>query len=223
MDLNFLLSGMVSFLFTMMILSYLLGDNVLFRIGIYLFVGASAGYVTTISIQQVILPRLITPLLNGQNIGINIIILLLAVLVLMKMSQQLSGLGTPVMAGLAGIGAAIAIGGALSGTLFPQIGAAIRPFDLQLPGSNLFRGMVTLAGTICTLVYFQFGAKKLPDGSTQRSQIVEILARIGQFFIAVTFGMLFAGVYATALAALSERLDSILAFLINQIIFGLFF
>lgn len=43
--------------------------------------------------------------------------------------------------------------------------------------------------------------------------LIQILGRIGQVFIAITLGALFAGVLSAALAALIERL----AFLINVI------
>jgi hypothetical protein len=39
------------------------------------------------------------------------------------------------------------------------------------------------------------------------------MAKIGQVFIAITLGALFAGVYATAITALIERLDFIMQFL----------
>ena len=38
------LSSLTGFIFTVLILSYLLGDNPLFRVGIHLFIGISVGY-----------------------------------------------------------------------------------------------------------------------------------------------------------------------------------
>ena len=39
--------------------------------------------------------------------------------------------------------------------------------------------------------------------------LIEVLSKIGEVFIAITLGALFAGVYLAALAALIDRLDFI--------------
>jgi hypothetical protein len=49
----------------------------------------------------------------------------------------------------------------------------------------------------------------------RRNPLVNILAWIGRGFIAVTFGVLFAGVYMAALTALIERMDSIRTFFLQ--------
>ena len=60
-----LITGGLGFLFTVLIFSYLLGDNPLFRIGTYIFVGVTAGYVAAVAMWQVIYPRLLYPLAYG--------------------------------------------------------------------------------------------------------------------------------------------------------------
>ena len=65
---------------------------------------------------------------------------------------------------------------------------------------------------IGTLVFFQFGATQKVDGSVQRNILVNILSWVGRVYIAVTFGVLFAGVYMAALTAMIERMDSIRSF-----------
>ena len=69
-----------------------------------------------------------------------------------------------------------------------------------------------LVGTITTLVYFHFGAKATAGGP-QRSKLVIWLGRIGQVFIAITLGVLFAGVFAASMTALIERLNFLWYFL----------
>jgi hypothetical protein len=69
-----------------------------------------------------------------------------------------------------------------------------------------------MIGTILTLAYFQFGAKRAADGSVKRNPILESLAWLGRIFIAVTFGVLFGGVYIAALTAMIERLSSMINF-----------
>ena len=60
-----LLSAGVSFIITVLVLSYLFGDNPLFRAAVYIFVGVSAGYVAAVAWNQVILPQVIQPVLVG--------------------------------------------------------------------------------------------------------------------------------------------------------------
>jgi hypothetical protein len=217
-----LLAGIVSFLLTLMIFSYLLGDNPLFRVAVYVFVGVSAGYVAVVILYQVILADLLVPLFTASLIErlLLIIPMILSVLIMMKISRQLSWLGSPAMAYLVGAGAAVAVGGAVLGTLFPQTLAAFNfPSFISAisdrtgaEAQRLAYGLVVAFGTISTLIYFQFGAGVQPDGTVSRSRIVEAISWVGRIFIAITFGMLFAGLYAAAMTALIERLNFIINF-----------
>ena len=74
---------------------------------------------------------------------------------------------------------------------------------------QLFNAVVMLVGTVATLIYFQFGVRSKTALTPERPGWMEAIAWIGKIFIAVTFGVLFAGVYAAALAALVERLGFI--------------
>jgi len=69
-----------------------------------------------------------------------------------------------------------------------------------------------LAGTTFTLASFHFSASRAPDGTAKRNRILDIIAWVGRIFIAITLGVLFAGVYMSALTAMIERLSSILNF-----------
>jgi hypothetical protein len=79
--------------------------------------------------------------------------------------------------------------------------------------ATLLQGVVMLAGTVFTLGYFQFTAGRAPDGTPRRNVLFEGIAWVGRIFIAVTFGVLFAGVYMAALTAMIERLSSIINFI----------
>ncbi len=71
-----------------------------------------------------------------------------------------------------------------------------------------------LLGVIGTLVYFHFGARQQADGTAKRNILVNILAWIGRIYIAITFGVLFAGVYMAALTALIERMDALRSYIL---------
>ena len=114
------------------------------------------------------------------------------------------------------------------GTIFPQTQAtfslpsiaSMKPelaklFDSSIPKPNLesfFEGLVIIVGTVTTMIYFQFGVRS-KSGEAKPGRVTKILNWIGQFFIAVTFGVLFAGVLAASMTALIERWSSIVIFL----------
>ena len=221
-----LITGVISFLFTLLIFSYLLGDNPLFRIAVYVFVGVSSGYIASVVWWQVILPRLFNPLVSAMISGslaekiIMLVPLLGAGLIFMKVSPRLAGIGRIAMAFLVGVGAAVTLAGALTGTLIPQVLGTVNAFDMVAAKAQnidiveaVFSGTFILAGTVFTLIYFHFGARPKADGSMRRFGLIEISAWVGRIFIGITLGAVFAGVYAAALTALIERVSSLINFI----------
>jgi hypothetical protein len=199
---------LVGFFLTLLVFSYIFGDNPLFRFTSYLFVGVAAGYLAVLVIYQVLLPRLVSPLLDGSLIVI--VPLVLCILLLTKFVPRLAQIGSLPMAYLVGAGAAVMIGGAVMGTLLSQIQASIGIFDLRTstnPLMQLLEGAFLLLGTISTLLYFHFGAVPNVEGTLKRSPLIEFVAKIGQIFIAITLGALFAGVLSATITALVERMD----------------
>jgi len=201
----------ISFILTVAVFSYLLGDNAVFRFVSAIFIGATAGYFAVIIIFQVILPRLVAPIMAGSLI--TLVPLLLSGLLILKLSPKLARFGDISMAYLVGVGAAVAIGGALMGTLIGQVKGALNAFDTSADSSIsplfiILEAAFMLLGTTATLVYFNFSAKK---STGKRGALTSFFAWIGQFFIAITLGAVFAGVLTTALTALLERSDYIVA------------
>lgn len=196
-----IISGIIGLVLTLMVFSYLIGDNLLFRIAIYLFIGSASGYAASVVWYQLLFPRLQSlPLNDPLQLLLGVVPFFLGVMLWAKLLPRISWVGNFAMAVLVGVGAATAVGGALTGTLLPQTQAAMDIFSV--------RGFVMLIGTALTLIYFQFSAKRVSDGSVKRNAIIELLAWFGRIVIAVTFGVLFAGVYMSALTAMIERLSS---------------
>ncbi|MCK6539439.1 MAG: hypothetical protein L6Q26_05215 [Anaerolineales bacterium] len=206
------ISAFIGLVLTLMVFSYLIGDNLLFRVAVYLFIGVASGYAAAVIVEDVLLAKFQSlPLNDPAQLLIGLIPFFLAATLLAKLSPRLSWMGNFAMAVLVGVGAATAVGGALAGTLIPQAQASMEA--LNSPSLfGLVEGGVMLTGTILTLVYFQFGAKRAADGSVRRNSIFEALAWLGRIIIAVTFGVLFAGVYMAALTAMIERLSSMFNF-----------
>ena len=211
-----IISALVGLILTLMIFSYLIGDNPLFRIAVYLFIGVSSGYAATIVWHYVLVPKLFEPLRDPAQLRVLLIPLLLSFSLFAKLSPRISWIGNFAMAVLVGVGAAAALGGALLGTLIPQVQASMDAFDVRAAGgvSNAFlmliEGIVMLVGTVFTLASFHFSAQRAADGTPKRNRLFEGIAWIGRIFIAVTFGVLFAGVYMAALTAMIERLSSMI-------------
>ncbi len=181
--------------FTILVLLYAFGDNVFFRTVIHIFIGVAAGYAGAVAISNVLIPQL----MNLTFFGMAVPFLLIGML-LMKLSPQTSMFGNPASAFLVGVGAAIAVGGAIQGTLLPQINGASNYFN-----SGFIQGILILLGATTTLISFHFSIKSSPNQIPKRNLIMEWVSSVGKVFISITFGVIFAGVYSAAMTALVER------------------
>lgn len=223
--------GMVGLLLTVMILSYLIGDNLFFRLATSLFVGVTAGFLTLLIINQIVWPFLLQPLITGSWIARLWVVVPLGLAVLLVISQfpRFSGAGRVPLAFLAGLTAAIAIGGAVFGTIIPQMRAVVAVFDplswYQVPGQTWLRVMdavVMLIGVVATLSYFHFGRGRQQaddEGNTARPRVFEAMAKVGEVFIGVALGAIFAGIFSTALLAMIDRILFISQF-VTQLLGG---
>lgn len=208
------IGGLIGFVLTLMVFSYLIGDNPLFRFTLHLFIGVSAGFAATVVIYNVIFPRMFVPLISGQGTEqyLALIPIILAGLLITKISPRFAFIGNLPMAYIVGVSAAAAIGGAVLGTLIPQTLASMNLLDVNTSqafdadqGLRLVNGIIILIGTITTLAYFQFSNLSALSEKTQLQTWIEALGQIGQVFVAITFGFLFAGVFSAALTALIGR------------------
>jgi hypothetical protein len=229
------IGALIGFLLTIMVLSYIIGDNALFRLAVHIFIGVASGYAAVLILYNVLWYQVLVPVLQifttGKFDGLITYVthvvpaVILGVWMLTKASPRLARFGTPVLAFLTGVGAATVVAGAVRGTIFPQVGASVNLLNTHSAPSELkslvgwfINGLVVLVGTVTTLIYFQFGIKRQEEGvPVQRSVILDYISTVGQGFIVVTLGVLFTGVYMAALAALIDRIrflwDIILRFI----------
>ncbi len=212
----------LGFVITVVVLSYVfVRDWAVFRWAMHIFIGVTAGYAGAVAVRNVLWPMLFQPLIFDHTLLL-LVPLLLVLLLLTKISQgNLSRLGNVSVAFLVGVGAAVAVGGAVKGTIFPQVAATTDVFNLHLMadqgvgfGEFMLTGIFMLVGTVTTLAYFHFGAKPRPHRSPARAFWISWLARVGEWFIAVTFGVLFAGVYLAAATALAASVNILWQFVL---------
>jgi hypothetical protein len=222
-----LAGGIAGLLLTLMVFSYLLGDNFLFRLAIHIFIGVSAGYVAVMVVYNVLFPQLILPFLSGDRVRMLFVVLplLLSGLLLTKSSTRLANWGSPAVAYLVGVGVAAVVGGAVLGTIFPQIGATVRLFDVPVSavntvslGQQMIDSSFILVGTLTSLIYFHIGGKARLNQPAQRAPVIEVLAAVGGVFIAIALGVIFAGVYAASLTAMVTRLHAVIDFILALVV-----
>ncbi len=198
----------IGFILTLMVFSYLLGDNFLYRLAVYVFVGLTAGFVTMLTVESVLLPWMRATLLSGESGGqlLGALPLILGLLLVLKGSARFNRLGNLGMAFVVGIGAAVALVGAISGTLLPLANATT-----SSAGADALNGFILVLGVISTLVYFQYLARRSSAGETRRGLVVRAVGAVGQGFIVVTLGALYGGAILSGLVIFSERIAFILS------------
>lgn len=216
-----LIGGWVSFVLTLLVFSYLLGDNFLYRIAIHVLVGVAAAYAVIVAAESVVVPWLDETLLadtagrdSATMAGLRVmgtIPFLVGVLLLFKYSPRLAPVGDLGLAFVIGVGLAVALAGAVAGTVIPLARAAGRSV-----GDDTLDGIVIVVGVITTLVYFQYSAVERA-GRLQRPRPVRALSAVGQVFVTVTLGALYAGAILTSLAIFSDVFRTQLEFILDRI------
>jgi hypothetical protein len=226
-----LLKNGVAFLLTLMVLSYLIGDNPLYRIAVHAFVGVAAGYTTVVVLQSVLIPRFLD-LYRLVNIGINqgdwipftvqVIPFAFGFFILLKAVPGIAPLSNFAMAHVVGVGAALAVGGAIVGTVFGQLQASwVNPLaadqvsNILLTGAQVLFGFV---GAAAVLLYFSYTGKSLPNGRGERWRIMIPAAWLGQGFLAVGLAVLYAGAVAASLAILVSRVEFMYSFIVEDLL-----
>lgn len=205
---------------TLLIFSYLLKDSLLYRWALALLVGSATGYALGTAVDFV-LRRWIRPALEGPDpvtqVGY-IVPLLLGALLLLKgfpprrFLGRIATVGNLSLGFLVGVGAAVAVSGALMGTLIPQIMATGAAVTLEGGVLSLVQGLVLALGTSMTLLVF---TARRPTGA-DASAWSRFWRAIGHFFLAVALGVAFAGAITSGLTALVQRIVQFLE-LITQV------
>jgi heme/copper-type cytochrome/quinol oxidase subunit 2 len=116
---------------------------------------------------------------------------------------------------MTGVGAATVIGGAVLGTIFPQISASADQLNIHSAPTELnnlvgwfINALIILVGTVTTLIFFQFGVRHHEEGEPEKQPVIlEYISTVGQGFLVITLGVLFAGVYLATLSALIDRIQ----------------
>jgi hypothetical protein len=207
-----LIGLIVGTLLTLLVLSYILGDNPLYRLALHLLVGATVGYgvaVTTVTVLQATLPALRSE--SPERVRV-LIPLILGMLLLFKGFPRWSAWGNFSTALLVGVGTAVAVSGAVMGTIIPQAAAVGSLGDWLREGSyGLLNGFLVTLGTIGALLAFAFTVPRQPTLRRLWNGSVGVLGQMGRLFLLAAFGAAFATALTASLTVLVGRVYAVTA------------
>lgn len=196
------ISFVISLTLTLVIFSYLLGDNFLYRLAVSIFVGLTAAFTSIVTFQSVLLP------LTRSGRG-NVILFLLgglfALLLLLKPIRSLRILSNFALGFLIAVGTAAAVVGAVSGTIIPIVNQTA-VIDTSANLMNTISTVIVIIGVISSLLYFGYHARINVQGEAERGPVMAVAATIGQGFIVVTLGALYGAAILTSLTILTGQL-----------------
>jgi hypothetical protein len=207
----------VAALLTLMVYSYLVGDNPLFRLAEHLFVGTAVAYAVVVAFHSVLNTQLIFPLVYDPQTNWPLLIpAALGLLLLTKARSSIAWVGNSAVALLFGVGAALAIGGALSGTILPQVQATFVSLSPPHLGEGFWGwaraadNLILVVGTIATLLYFAFNVSRQNLLARIRAEFLRPWAALGRWIIMITFGAIFANTVMARVSLLIGRVQFLL-------------
>lgn len=199
-----------AFILTLAVFSYFIGDNPFYRLAIHMFLGVAAAYATIVVLQSAVIPQaqlMLTAVLAGDWFLVVLLAVpwLLGVLLLLRASAGLAPIGNVAIAVMVGVGAALAVGGAITGTLIPQVFAS---WD-SASNFNIVPWFLGVLGTTTVLLYFLYIGRKSPGGRGERPIGAKQIAWVGQGFLAVALAALYVGALAAYFSIFVERVGFI--------------
>lgn len=193
----------IGFLLTLAVYSYLWGDNPLYRAAVHLLVGVSTAYASLLALRLAILPSLRT-LVTGQKVDLLWLIpVVLGALLLLKVTPQSGGFGNGAVWLMVAVGSAVALIGAVSGTLVPQVSTVQRTIA----------GVTSALLTMTVLYHFQMTRVKRSGQDQPWTRVPawqRAIQNIGRGVLMLTLGAVFAGTLTTSLMLFVGHLNTMI-------------
>lgn len=189
--------------------SFLYKDNPFFKLGEHLYVGVSVGYGLIITYYEVMVKKLYVPMVQQGNWWL-VVPLLLGLLVLARFIPAISWLSRISFAFIVGFGSGAAIPRVISSYILQQVQGTLKPLVVNGAGGMAwftFAGLNTLlilVGVVSVLFYFFF--------SIEHTGIVHRAARVGIYFLMVSFGAAFGYTVMARMSLLIGRFDELIQY-----------
>ena len=147
----------VAALLTIVVFGRIFGERRVFALGQYLLAGLATGYLAVLAVREVLIPRLVGPLLGDAGAHLALWLALPLVVAMVGVGYLPRRVAAVPVALLVGGIAAFALGGAVVGTVLPQLAAGI-----VAPGGTgtVVNGLVALIISALVLVSFVHGVPR---------------------------------------------------------------
>jgi len=207
--------------FTLAIFSFLFKDNPIYKIAEAILVGVSAGYWIVVAFWDVLVPNLLgkispataqawaIPGLSGTDAVpqyIYLVPLVLGIMLLCRLLPNVSWISRWPLAFIIGAFAGIQMLGFLHGDFLAQIRNSILPLAVMDQGQfdpwGSFHNTLIVAGVLCCIAYFFF--------SFEHKGAMGGAARVGMWYLMITFGASFGYTVMGRIALLAARLEFLL-------------
>ena len=189
--------------------SFLYKDNPFFKLGEHIYVGVSVGYGLIITYYEVMVKKLYVPMVQQGNWWL-VVPLLLGLLVLARFIPAISWLSRISFAFIVGFGSGAAIPRVISSFILQQVQGTLKPLVANGGEGGVwftFAGLNTLlilVGVVSVLFYFFF--------SIEHTGVVHRVARVGIYFLMVSFGAAFGYTVMARMSLLIGRFDELIQY-----------
>jgi hypothetical protein len=194
-----LIGTWIAALLTIFALSFLYKDNPLFRFTESLFAGVSLGYYIGTTLNQTFMPNLITPLTHDFAHNWDLLVPgLLGVLLYMRYLPKGGWIARYALAIYVAYYIGLDFTRRLHGEVLPQLARLIVPLS-KFDSHTILYSLVFAVGVLSVLVYFFF--------SKEQDRVTKRVARLGIYFLMVSFGAAFGFTVMGRVALLIGRLN----------------
>lgn len=205
-----LLGGWVAAGLTLFMYSFLYRDNPFFKFGEHLYIGVSMGYTIVRVFYDTMMRDLYVPVVSEGKVQF-LLPALLGLLMLARFLPQIGWVSRWSFAFIVGFGAGVAIPRTISAYLLQQVEGTVRPLVSMEEGGGAslvtlknLNTFLLLIGVVSVLFYFFF--------SVEHKGPIRIFARVGIYFLMISFGAGFGYTVMARLSLLIGRFDDLISF-----------
>jgi hypothetical protein len=195
-----ILGAWVATALTLFIFSFLYKDNPFYKFAEHIFVGVSAGYWVVYEYHNVIRPNLIEPVSQGQYIYV--VSGIMGLMMLTRILPKIGWISRWAIAFTVGMTSGYFLITYLQSNALDQVRATLLPVNTL--DFNAFNNALIIIGVFCALVYFFF--------SKEHKGVFGGVAKIGIWFLMVTFGASFGYTVMARISLLIGRFTDLVEF-----------